>query len=209
MKLNRFLGEFAGTAILLIAVVGSSYMAQNLTSDEAVALLINALVTAAILAIIIKGFIGISGSHFNPAVTIALALKRKFNLRDVPGFLIAQVTGGITGVIIANAMFSEALLELSSKTRNGYQVLIGESIATAGLLALALFASKNLVWKLIPLWIFGAYFFTSSTSFANPAVTIARTFTTSPSGIAPESIFAFIVVQILTACAIAVFVKEK
>lgn len=209
MKLNKYLAEFVGTATLLIAVVGSSFMAEDLTQDKALALTINALVTAAVLAIIIKGFLNISGSHFNPAVSIALAIQGKLEFAVTIKYLLAQILGGFTGVIIANSMFSDSMISLSDNIRSGSENLIGEFVATSGLLALAMFAGKKLVWKLIPLWIFGAYFFTVSTSFANPAVTVARVFTDAPAGIALESVLAFVVVQIITAVLVVKLIKEK
>lgn len=206
---GKFLAEFCGSAALLISVVGSSFMAAQLTDDAAIALLINALVTAAVLAVIIKSFQSLSGAHFNPAVTIALICQGKGKWRELPAYLIAQISGAFFGVLIANAMFADSLLVLSQNNRSNYQSWIGELVATAGLVALALFANSELTWKLIPLWIFGAYFFTASTSFANPAVTIARTFTSAPAGIAPQSIFIFITVQTVTAVSIALLVKGK
>jgi glycerol uptake facilitator-like aquaporin len=209
MKLNKYLAEFLGTATLLIAVVGSSFMAEDLTQDKALALTINALVTAAVLAIIIKGFLNTSGSHFNPAVSIALAVQGKLEFKETIKYLLAQIFGGIAGVILANSMFSESVISLSDNIRSGHENLIGEFVATSGLIALALFAGKKLVWKLIPLWIFGAYFFTVSTSFANPAVTIARFFTDAPAGIALESVLAFVFVQMITAILVVKLIKEK
>lgn len=209
MMRQKVLAEFAGSAALLISVVGSSFMAVQLTDDAAIALLINALVTAAVLAIIIRTLQSISGAHFNPAVTIALTVQGKFKLQELIYYLLAQGAGAISGVLIANSMFANSIVVLSENNRSNYQNWIGELVATAGLVALALFAASELAWKLIPLWIFGAYFFTSSTSFANPAVTIARTFTSAPAGIAPQSILAFITVQILVAVSIALLIKEK
>jgi len=207
--INRFIAEFLGTATLLVAVVGSSFMADQLSQDEALALLINALVTAAVLTIIIKSFINKSGAHFNPAVTIALILSGRFAARDLLPYLAAQILGAISGALLANTMFAADIFTTSVINRNGYHLLVGEAVATSGLVMLALLVSKKFLLKLIPLWIFGAYFFTSSTSFANPAVTMARVFTSAPAGISPSSITAFMLVQIGVAIILGKLIKEK
>lgn len=209
MIINRFIAEFLGTATLLVAVVGSSFMADQLSQDEALALLINALVTAAVLTIIIKSFINKSGAHFNPAVTIALILSGRFAARDLLPYLAAQILGAISGALLANTMFAADIFTTSVINRNGYHLLVGEAVATSGLVMLALLVSKKFVWKLIPLWIFGSYFFTSSTSFANPAVTMARVFTSAPAGISPSSITAFMLVQIGVAIILGKLIKER
>lgn len=209
MIINRFIAEFLGTATLLVAVVGSSFMADQLSQDEALALLINALVTAAVLTVIIKSFINKSGAHFNPAVTIALILSGRFAARDLLPYLAAQILGAISGALLANTMFAADIFTTSVINRNGYHLLVGEAVATSGLVMLALLVSKKFVWKLIPLWIFGAYFFTSSTSFANPAVTMARVFTSAPAGISPSSITAFMLVQIGVAIILGKLIKER
>lgn len=209
MIINRLIAEFLGTATLLVAVVGSSFMADQLSQDEALALLINALVTAAVLTIIIKSFINKSGAHFNPAVTIALILSGRFAARDLLPYLAAQILGAVSGALLANTMFAADIFTTSVINRNGYHLLIGEAVATSGLVMLALLVSKKFVWKLIPLWIFGAYFFTSSTSFANPAVTMARVFTSAPAGISPSSITAFMLVQIGVAIILGKLIKER
>lgn len=209
MIINRLIAEFLGTATLLVAVVGSSFMADQLSQDEALALLINALVTAAVLTIIIKSFINKSGAHFNPAVTIALILSGRFAARDLLPYLAAQILGAISGALLANTMFAADIFTTSVINRNGYHLLVGEAVATSGLVMLALIVSKKFLWKLIPLWIFGAYFFTSSTSFANPAVTMARVFTSAPAGISPSSITAFMLVQIGVAIILGKLIKER
>lgn len=206
---NKLLAEFIGTATLLIAVIGSSFAAQNLTQDAAVALLVNAAVTAAILLITINVFLEVSGSHFNPAVTLALALTGRFPVKQLLPYWLTQLCGAFFGAFVSNIMFSESIFELSTNERVGYQNLIGEAVATLGLIALALFAAPQLVWKFIPLWIFGAYFFTSSTSFANPAVTAARSLTSAPAGIAPTSVLNFVVIQFMAALVIAFIGRGK
>ncbi len=206
---SKLASEFFGTAVLLIAVVGSSFMAANLTSDKALALLINAAVTAAILGIIIKTGSPISGAHFNPLVTIALLTKGSLRLQEALCYLTVQVMGGISGVIIANLMFTESAFESSSTLRSGSGQWIGEIVATAGLIFLALTSNEKSAWKLIPLWIFAAYFFTSSTSFANPAVTIARIFTSAPAGIDNASVLGFIAAQIVGALLVLIAIRKR
>ena len=206
---SKLASEFFGTAVLLIAVVGSSFMGANLTSDKALALLINAAVTAAILGIIIKTGSPISGAHFNPLVTIALLIKGSLRLQEALGYLTVQVMGGISGVIIANLMFTESAFESSSTLRSGSGQWIGEIVATAGLIFLALTSNEKSAWKLIPLWIFAAYFFTSSTSFANPAVTIARIFTNAPAGIDSASVLGFIAAQIVGALLVLIAIRKR
>jgi arsenate reductase len=206
---SKLASEFFGTAVLLIAVVGSSFMGANLTSDKALALLINAAVTAAILGIIIKTGSPISGAHFNPLVTIALLIKGSLRLQAALGYLTVQVMGGISGVIIANLMFTESAFESSSTLRSGSGQWIGEIVATAGLIYLALTSNEKSAWKLIPLWIFAAYFFTSSTSFANPAVTIARIFTNAPAGIDSASVLGFIAAQIVGTLLVLIAIRKR
>lgn len=206
---SKLASEFFGTAVLLIAVVGSSFMGANLTSDKALALFINAAVTAAILGIIIKTGSPISGAHFNPLVTIALLIKGSLRLQAALGYLTVQVMGGISGVIIANLMFTESAFESSSTLRSGSGQWIGEIVATAGLIYLALTSNEKSAWKLIPLWIFAAYFFTSSTSFANPAVTIARIFTNAPAGIDSASVLGFIAAQIVGTLLVLIAIRKR
>ncbi|MFM8842975.1 MAG: aquaporin, partial [Actinomycetota bacterium] len=158
MKIQKLAAEFIGTSVLLIAVVGSSFMTATLTSDKALSLLIVGAVTAAALAIIIKAGADISGSHYNPVVTGALLLHRKINVPDAALYILAQCFGAFSGVVVANAMFSQSLIGSSVIERNGSGQFIGEIIATSGLVYLALTANGKCIWKLIPLWIFGAYF---------------------------------------------------
>ena len=207
MKIKQLVFEFFGTATLLVGVVGSSFMATNLTGDKALALLINAAVTAATLGIIIKVGASISGAHYNPAVTFANVLLRKNSLALALQYLIAQVVGAICGVILANAMFSSKLVANSTIERSGTGLILAEVIATVGLIYLALTSNEKSAWKLIPLWIFAAYFFTSSTSFANPAVTLSRVFTESGAGINSESVLWFVLAQIVGSLLATTLVK--
>jgi arsenate reductase len=207
MKIKQLVFEFFGTATLLIGVVGSSFMATNLTADKGLALLINAAVTAATLGIIIKVGASVSGAHYNPAVTFANVLLRKNSLALALQYLLAQVVGAICGVILANAMFSSKLVANSTIERSGTGLILAEVIATVGLVYLALTSNEKSAWKLIPLWIFAAYFFTSSTSFANPAVTLSRVFTESGAGINSGSVLWFVLAQIVGALLATTLVK--
>ena len=207
MKIKQLVFEFFGTATLLIGVVGSSFMATNLTADKGLALLINAAVTAATLGIIIKVGASVSGAHYNPAVTFANVLLRKNSLALALQYLIAQVVGAICGVILANAMFSSKLVANSTIERSGTGLVLAEVIATVGLIYLALTSNEKSAWKLIPLWIFAAYFFTSSTSFANPAVTLSRVFTESGAGINSGSVLWFVLAQMVGALLATTLVK--
>ncbi len=209
MNIKKLINELIGTAVLLIAVVGSSYMASSLTTDKALSLLIVAAVTAAALAIIIKSGAAISGAHYNPAVTISSLLTSRIKVMDAVAYIVTQIIGAIIGVLIANAMFGETLIGSSSIVRSGSGQFIGEVVATAGLVYLALTATEKSVWKMIPLWIFAAYFFTSSTSFANPAVTIARIFTNAPAGIDSASVLGFIAAQIVGTLLVLIAIRKR
>jgi glycerol uptake facilitator-like aquaporin len=207
VKSSKLVHEFLGTAILLIAITGSSYMAAELTSDLALALLINAVVTGATLAVLIKSSVEQSGAHFNPAVSLAALITKRIDKNDFLRYLAAQFSGAILGVGIANTMFHDSSFVTSGIERSGGPQLLGEVIATSGLIYLALKSSRKTVWKLIPLWIFAAYFFTVSTSFANPAVTVARSFTAAPAGISPNSISWFVITQVGVAIVVALVFK--
>jgi len=193
--------EFLGTVILAFAIVGSGIMATNLTSDSALRLLINAISTAAGLAVVIRVGMKVSGSHFNPAVTLVMLFIKKIDTQSSIFYISAQIFGSISGVVTANFIFDQKVLDISMIDRSGSNLFVSEVIATAVLLWIILRFPKrdDLVALYVPLWIFGGILLTSSTAFANPAITIGRVFTTSMTGIAPESIFAFIVAQILGA----------
>lgn len=199
LKKRAFGMEFLGTMILAIAVVGSGHMAAQLSNDSATRLLINALASAIGLAVVIRIGIKISGSHFNPVVTLAMLYLKKLSLVDAAIYIAAQISGAIIGVGIANLMYEEAFLEVSQIKRDGSNLFFSEVLATAVLLWIILRFLKqdDLISLYVPLWIFGAILLTSSTSFANPAITIGRTFTNSFSGIAPSSIMLFISAQIV------------
>ena len=202
MKIQRAVGmEYLGTAILAFAIVGSGIMATNLTSDSALRLLINAISTAVGLAVVIRVGMKVSGSHFNPAVTLVMLSIKKIDVRSSLFYITAQILGAISGVATANFIFDQKVLYRSMIVRSGSNLFVSELIATAVLLWIILRFPKrdDLVALYVPLWIFGGILLTSSTAFANPAITIGRVFTTSITGIAPESIFAFIVAQLIGA----------
>ena len=202
MKIQRAVGmEFLGTAILGFAIVGSGIMATNLTSDGSLRLLINAISTGIGLAVVIRVGMKVSGSHFNPAVTLVMLYLKKIDTHSSLFYIPAQILGAISGVATANFIFDQSIVNRSMILRSGPNLFVSEVIATAVLLWIILRFPKrdDLVALYVPLWIFGGILLTSSTAFANPAITIGRVFTTSITGIAPESIFAFIVAQLLGA----------
>jgi len=201
--LRKLTAEFLGACTLVAVVVGSGTMATTMSEDRGVELLINTISTIFALAILILVLGPISGAHFNPAVTLSeMALKR---ISSVQGalFIVAQFSGGVLGTIIANLMFKNPALFQSHHVRSGANLWLGEVIATAGLLFLiqVLRGQNKLAFAPVVLagWIGSAYLFTSSTSFANPAVTFARGFTNTFSGIAPRSITGFIIAQLIGA----------
>jgi glycerol uptake facilitator-like aquaporin len=200
---RSYFSEFLGTGLIALAVVGSGYMAASLSEDLLLQLLVNALATIFILGLSISLLAPIGGAHFNPVVTGTLALMNQFPKRDVLPYWIAQIIGGVSGTILANLMFTSSPIEISEKSRGSSQIFLGEVIATAILLLLILLLIKQGRTSAIPIavsaWIGGAYFVTVSTSFANPAITIARTFTNNFTGIAPSSVALFIVAQIVGA----------
>lgn len=202
MKIQRAISmEFLGTALLAFAIVGSGIMATNITSDVGLRLFINALATAIGLAIVIRLGQKASGSHFNPAVTLVMLVLKKIDSKLSIFYITAQIVGAISGVATANYIFDQKVLYRSMTMRDGSNLFVSEVVATAVLLWIILRFPKrdDLVATYVPLWIFGAILFTSSTSFANPAITIGRIFTTSMTGIAPESVFAFIIAQLIGA----------
>lgn len=199
----KFLGEFIGTALLVATVVGSGAMAQFLSRDIGVQLIINTIATVFMLALLIYIFAGISGSHFNPLVSLAEFFFKRLTAYELPLYLIAQFTGGVLGTVIANTMFGRHALVASELVRSGRGTWLGEVVATAGLLLLIHLLGYQKKSEAAPLvvagWIGAAYFFTSSTAFANPAVTFARAWTDTFSGIAPQSVPLFIIFQIIGA----------
>ena len=210
-SLARRLGaEALGTVLLLATVVGSGIMGAALAAgNDAVALLGNTIATGAILFVLITVLGPISGAHFNPAVTLAFTLRGEISIRDAMLYVVVQIVAGLIGVVIAHLMFDLALIQESTAVRTGIGQWTGEFVATFGLL-LTIFGcikhAPNLVAPAVGLFITAGYWFTSSTSFANPAVTIARTFTNTFSGIHPGDAQGFIAAQLIAALvAVAIF----
>jgi glycerol uptake facilitator-like aquaporin len=202
---KRAVCECVGTALLLAAVVGSGIMGDRLSGgNTAVALLANTLATAGILVAIILTFGPISGAHFNPAVSLSDAWQGGIKWSEVPTYIAAQLAGAIAGVAIADPMFSEPALFVSHRARHGGAQLLSEFVATFGLLAVIWGCARyrpHTTPFAVAAYILGAYWFTASTSFANPAVTIARSLSDTFAGIAPSDVPGFIIVQILGALA--------
>ena len=198
--LRPIVAEFLGTALLLAVVVGSGIMGQRLAGgNDAIALLGNTIATGAGLVVLIHMFGPISGAHFNPAVTLVMTIRRETDLIPGIAFVAAQILGAIAGVWLAHAMFAEPLLQVSSKLRNGPAQGLSELVATFGLIGTILAIRRNrpeFTPVAVGLYITSAYWFTASTSFANPAVTIARSLSNSFAGIAPASAPLFIVGQL-------------
>jgi glycerol uptake facilitator-like aquaporin len=201
--LGKSLAEFAGTALLVAVVVGSGIMATNLSNDLGVALLINALSTILALGLLIYALAPISGAHFNPAVSIVEFALGTMKAANTFTYVFAQVSGAIVGTILANLMFDQPAIQISSHSRFTPGTFIGEVLATGGLVALiGILVSRNrqvLIPVSVAAWIGSAYFFTSSTAFANPAVTIGRIFTDTFAGIAPGSVLPFVCAQLIGA----------
>lgn len=196
---RKLFAEGLGTALLLTIVVGSGIMGERLAGgNTAIALLGNTLATSAGLIVLITVFGPISGAHFNPVVTLAFAARREIGLALAGGYVVAQVPGAVLGVWVAHAMFGEAIIQVSTKLRDGPGQAFSEGVATFGLLA-TIFGTIRFRPDFTPaavgLYITSAYWFTASTSFANPAVTLARSLTNSFAGIAPSSVPAFIIAQ--------------
>lgn len=203
MKIRKAGAELLGSAVLVMTVIGSGEMAQNLSTDTAVQLLLNSLATAAILYLLITLLADISGAHFNPLVTLIVAYKREISLGQTLQFIFAQFLGALTGAGLANILFELPVFTASTNVRSGNHLFLSEIIATAGLIFTIFIAIDQKREKKIPVlvacWIGAAYFFTSSTSFANPAVTFARGWSDTFAGIAPESIAPFIAAQLIGA----------
>ena len=199
----RMLAEALGSAGLATAVIGSGIMATRLTDDAGVQLLINAVATAAALVVLIVVLGPVSGAHLNPVVTAALAAQRLVAVREILPTVAAQVVGFVAGAVLANLMFGSAAVSISTTVRADPGLLLGEVVATAGLVAviLTLVARGQQGWvpAAVGLYIGSAYFVTSSTSFANPGITLGRMLSDSFAGIAPESAPAFIAAQLVGA----------
>jgi len=202
---QKLAAEALGTALLLATVVGSGIMAETLAGGNvAIALLGNTIATGAILVVLILMFGSLSGAHFNPAVTLSFLIRREISARDAVAYVVVQIAAGVAGVVIAHLMFAEPALAASVKNRTGFPQWLGEFVATFGLVATILGTLKfrpEAVPYAVGLFITAGYWFTSSTSFANPAVTIARSLTNSFSGILPAHAPGFIVAQLMGAVA--------
>lgn len=197
--------EALGTGLLLACIVGSGIMGDRLAGgNDAIALLVNSAATGAILVAIISSLGPVSGAHINPAVTLATAWQRGLPWREVPGYLAAQITGAYAGVATAHAMFGAPLFSLSHRPRTGYAQLLSEFVATFGLLTViwgcARFRSATVPFA-VGAYIMAGFWFTASTSFANPAVTCARAVTDTFTGIRPSDVPAFVLAQLLGAAA--------
>ena len=208
----KLISEFVGMALLACVVVGSGIMGTNLSADSGMALLINTISTIFALAILILILGPISGAHFNPAVTLVSLANKTMQTKEALGYIAVQVAGAITGALVANAMFDLVVIQISQKDRVTTGKLIGEVIATAGLIIVIGVLIDRAQTSVIPVvvagWIGSAYFFTSSTSFANPAITIGRVFSDTFAGIAPSSVLPFIVAQLIGAV-IGMFVVKS
>ncbi len=203
MHLRAHFAEFLGTALITATVVGSGIMAQSLTRDVLLQLLVNTFATVLILGLVIWLLAPVSGAYFNPVVLLIAFIRRELSTLQLVTFSIVQIAGAASGAILAHALFNRALIAPSTFERDGSYLFLSEVVATAGLIATIFIAKnqgrgENAYW-LVPLWIGGAYIFTSSTSFANPAITLGRSLTDSFSGIALSSVPVFIAAQLLGA----------
>lgn len=198
--IRRLSAEFAGTLFLVAAVIGSGIMAERLTDDVALALLANTAATAAMLMVLIACLAPISSAHFNPAVTLAFFLRGDLGPMSAAAYALTQISGGIAGVVLAHLMFELPVLTGGMTVRSGWGQWLSEGVAAFGLVATILIAVRTRpkdVALLVGLFIAAAYWFTASTSFANPAVAIARSFTDTFSGIRPADAPAFIAAQLI------------
>ena len=199
--------EAIGTALLVAAVIGSGIMAQRLAGDRAVALLANTIATGGALVAILLIFGPISGAHLNPAVTLCMAALKLQTPRSAAGYIAAQIAGAVAGAVLANAMFELPLVTWSTTTRTGFAQLLSEAVATFGLIGVVIAVGRTraaITPFAVAAYIVAAYWFTASTSFANPAVTIARAFSNTFAGIRPADVGGFLVAQATGATAGAV-----
>ena len=200
---GKLLAEFLGTALVVSGVIGAGFMTLFLDAGFPLGLTMIALTVAAVLFVSISIFAPISGAHFNPAVTMAFLLRKNIGPREALGYLGAQLLGGVFGAVIANLMFGASWISVSKGDRFSSGTFLGEVVATWGLVLLILllvhFEKANLVAASVAAWIFAGHIFTSSTSFANPAVTLGRVFSDAPSGISPDSALWFVIAQLIGA----------
>jgi glycerol uptake facilitator-like aquaporin len=211
LMLKKLAGEFIGTFLLLAMIVGSGIMATNISADVGVELMINVFSIISLLFVIILVFGPISGAHFNPIVTLSELFLKRIDALTALLYIVTQFLAATAGTIVANYMFNKPLIFSSHHNRDGLPILLGEVIATGGLLAIIALLRKQEKTGLIPIaiaaWIGSACFFTSSTSFANPAVTFARAWSDSFAGIAPHSVLPFICAQVIGAALGLIFAK--
>ncbi|AVF04219.1 MULTISPECIES: MIP/aquaporin family protein [Devosia] len=201
-RLRRLAAEALGTGILVATVVGSGIMAQRLTDDIALALLGNTIATGAILVVLIGVLGPLSGAHFNPAVTLVMALRRQLSAADAGLYVVSQICGAMLGTLLAHLMFDLPLVSAYADPRNGPSQWLSEAVATFGLVLTILVSLRHAPEQIamrIGLYITAAYWFTASTSYANPAVTIGRALTSSFAGIGPADVPGFIIAQVLGA----------
>ena len=199
---SKLFAELVGSCFLVMIVVGSGIMAENLSSNQLDILLANTIATGAGLTVLIWIFISVSGAHFNPAVSLVMFLNKELRINEFLFFIFFQVIGGLLGVILANTMFGLEIIQIAEKERNGFNIYLSEFIATFGLIITILGVrrlSTIAIGPAVGLYISAGYWFTSSTSFANPVVTLARGFTDTFTGISPEFILPFIVFQLMGA----------
>ena len=212
MNMRAYLSEFTGTAMLLATVIGSGIMGETLANgNTAIALLGNTIATGSILYVLITVFGPISGAHFNPAVTIAMLISKKISIKDALIFIILQILGAGLGVMIAHGMFGLEILQLSSKLRQGPSQGFSEVIATFGLILIIFGGLKvrpEAIPALVGFYITSAYWFTASTSFANPAVTLARSLSNTFAGISPNNIVMFISCQFIGMFVALIIIKK-
>ena len=205
---RRLLAEGLGSMLLAATVIGSGIMAERLADGNvAVALLANTGATVAVLGVLIALFAPVSGAHFNPVVTVVMALQRRMLISEGMGYIVVQVVGCCAGTVLSHAMFALPLVQASTHARTGMPQWLGEFVATLGLLLVILGSrSRHAPW-MVAAWIGAAYWFTSSTSFANPAITIARSLTDSFSGIRPIDVVPFIGAQVIGALVASVLAR--
>jgi glycerol uptake facilitator-like aquaporin len=210
--MRAYLSEFTGTAMLLATVIGSGIMGETLANgNTAIALLGNTIATGSILYVLITVFGPISGAHFNPAVTIAMLMSKKISIKDALIFIILQILGAGLGVMIAHGMFGLEILQISSKLRQGPSQGFSEVIATFGLILIIFGGLKvrpEAIPALVGFYITSAYWFTASTSFANPAVTLARSLSNTFAGISPNNIIMFISCQFIGMLVALIIIKK-
>jgi glycerol uptake facilitator-like aquaporin len=207
---QRLLAEFIGTALLLAAIVGSGTMGAALSGgNDGIALLSNSGATAGVLYVLVVVFAPVSGAHFNPAVTLAFRLRGEMDSREAAAYVLLQVLGAVAGTLLAHAMFDLALVQPGVHVRSGIPQWTSEAVATCGLVMAILLGLRHrpdAIPALVASYIFAAYWFTASTSFANPAVTVARALTRTFSGIRPADVPGFVLAQFAGVCIALVLV---